>query len=190
MTVRAAGTAMEDTELVQAVLKRDRKATAEFVQLFSGGVYSYIRSRLAPRYEHVDDLVHETFLAAWQRLGSFRADAELESWLIGIARHKVEDHYRDRLSRMEIWEEESAEATDSITGGPAIDIELDRRLVAVRASSVIAGLPEHYATILLWRYWEQKSARDIGVATGKSEKAVERLLARARAQFKDRWIHA
>ncbi|MBI2686616.1 MAG: RNA polymerase sigma factor [Acidobacteria bacterium] len=188
-TVRASGSRMDDAELVRAVLKRDRKATAEFVQLFSGRVYSYVRSRLAPRFEQVDDLVHETFLAAWQRLGSFRAEAELEGWILGIARHKVEDHYRDRLSRMEIWEEGTAELPVAAGSEPEIDVELDRRLLAARASAVIAALPEHYATILLWRYWEQKNSRDIGMLIGKSEKAVERLLARARAHFKERWSH-
>jgi len=40
---------------------------------------------------------------------------------------------------------------------------------------------------LLWRYWEARSARDIANAIGKTEKAVERLLARARARFRQLW---
>jgi RNA polymerase sigma-70 factor (ECF subfamily) len=178
---------LSDSELVSGVLRRDRKATAEFVQLFSGRVYWYVRSRLAPRNELVDDVVHEVFVAAWQRLSDFRADAALEAWLIGIARHKVEDHYRDRLRRMEVWHESEEEA-----GGAAveIDLEVDRQRTAARALKLLETLPEHYATILLWRYWERKSAREIAAATGRTEKAVERLLARAREQFKKGWLHA
>ena len=41
---------------------------------------------------------------------------------------------------------------------------------------------------LLWRYWEQRSARDVAAAIGTTEKSVERLLARARAKFKELWL--
>jgi DNA-directed RNA polymerase specialized sigma24 family protein len=40
----------------------------------------------------------------------------------------------------------------------------------------------------LWRYWEQRSTRDIAVAIGTTEKGVERRLARARARFKELWL--
>jgi DNA-directed RNA polymerase specialized sigma24 family protein len=49
-------------------------------------------------------------------------------------------------------------------------------------------MPERYAFILLWRYWEQRSARDVAAAIGTTEKSVERLLARARAKFKELWL--
>jgi len=57
-----------DQDLVAAVLAKDRKATAEFVARYADGIYGYVRARLAPRYEFVDDLVQEVFLAAWQSL--------------------------------------------------------------------------------------------------------------------------
>ena len=87
----------EDLVLVQAVLRRDRKATAEFVSRYSGHIYSYVRSRLAPRYEQVEDLVQEIFLSAWKSLRRYRASGSLHAWVMGIARHKVEDYYRERL---------------------------------------------------------------------------------------------
>jgi DNA-directed RNA polymerase specialized sigma24 family protein len=48
-------------------------------------------------------------------------------------------------------------------------------------------LPESYGVALLWRYWENRSARDMAEETGRSEKAIERLLARARARFRELW---
>ena len=58
----------EDSALVAAVLRKDRKATAEFVALYADDLYRYLRSRLAPMYDQVEDLVHEVFLAALERL--------------------------------------------------------------------------------------------------------------------------
>ena len=40
---------------------------------------------------------------------------------------------------------------------------------------------------LLWRYWEKCSAAEMARRAGKTEKAIERLLMRARDQFRRRW---
>jgi DNA-directed RNA polymerase specialized sigma24 family protein len=42
----------------------------------------------------------------------------------------------------------------------------------------------------MWRYRDDKSVREIAELTGKTEKAVERLLARARQAFRRRWNDA
>jgi RNA polymerase sigma factor (sigma-70 family) len=61
---------------------------------------------MAPRSEAADDLTQEVFLAAWQGLKHFRGDASLRQWLLGIARHKVEDYYRRRLRQIELQHDE------------------------------------------------------------------------------------
>src|SRR5258708_32149480 len=111
-SARAPARSLGDQELVQAVLKRDRKATAEFVQLFAGRVHHYIRSRLAPRGELVDDLVHETFLAAWQGVSAFRAGPALESWILGTPRRKIQNHYPDPATRPGTWANETRQDPD------------------------------------------------------------------------------
>src|SRR5262245_59953841 len=84
----------EEHELVAAVLRKDRKATAEFVSRFADVVYSYVYWRLAPANDAVEDLVQDVFLEAWRSLARYRGDGGLAAWLVGIARHKVQDHYR------------------------------------------------------------------------------------------------
>src|SRR5262249_46949550 len=91
----------DDVALVTAVLQRDRKATAEFVNTCTDAVYSFIRRRLSPRHDLVDDLVQEVFIAAWESLNSFRGTSPLRAWLLGIARHKVEDYYRRLLQSVQ-----------------------------------------------------------------------------------------
>jgi len=54
---------------------------------------------------------------------------------------------------------------------------------------VLAGLSEQHRLALIWRYWDKASAREMALKTGKTEKAIERLLARARAEFRERWNH-
>ena len=55
LTKAAPGTA-DDLKLATEVLSKDRKATAEFVALYTDCVYSYVRRRVMPRAEAVEDL--------------------------------------------------------------------------------------------------------------------------------------
>jgi len=175
----------EDRALVSAILQKDRKATAEFVARYTDEIYGYVRCRLFPRYDVVNDVVQEVFLAAWENLGQFRGEGSLRSWLLGIARHKVETYYRTQLRTPEpienYTEDPGIHSTFSITD------RLEQEQIRKKAWQVMSSLPEHYRLVLIWRYWERTPARDIAIRTGKTEKAIERLLARARAVFRERW---
>lgn len=178
----------QDFELARRLVERDRKAVAEFVANHADALYGYVRLRLAPRSEQADDVVQEVFLAAWQRIGSFRGESPLRAWLLGIARHKIEDVYRQRLREPDpLPEDDGPGETPTDTG--FLDDAIDRRRLRARATAVLNELPEAYSTVLLWRYWEHRSTAEMAAATGKTEKAVERLLSRARAAFRRRWQH-
>jgi RNA polymerase sigma-70 factor (ECF subfamily) len=179
---------LEDSALVAAVLRKDRKATAEFVARYADSVYGYIRARLAPRHDQIEDLVQEVFLSAWENLTRFRGDGSLQAWVMGIARHKVEDYYRQRLRAPEPLNEAHQ---DSLLPASAPEIHqfLEQDQLRKKTWRVLADLPEQYRLALIWRYWDKASARDMAFKTGKTEKAIERLLARARAEFRERWNH-
>ena len=176
-----------ERHLVEAVIRKDRKATAEFVGRFTDPVHAYVRHRLAPRADLVDDLVQEVFLAALKGLPSFAGRSSLKSWLLGIARHKVEDHYRAHLRRAEAPSELEEDSDLLPVEMPRFDELIDHATLKTKTRRVLARLPEAYAYALVWRYWEKRSVRDIAAETGRTEKAGERLLARARAQFKRLW---
>lgn len=178
----------EDLALVAAVLRKDRKATAQFVAHYADNLYNYVCSRLAPRYDQVDDLVQEVFLAAWQSLSRYQGTGSLQAWVIGIARHKVEDYYRERLRAPESIEDGDP---DPATPASALDFHhfLEQDQLRKNTWRVLAGLPERYRLALIWRYWERVSAREMALKTGRTEKGIERLLARARAEFRERWKH-
>jgi RNA polymerase sigma-70 factor, ECF subfamily len=178
----------EDAALVLAVLRKDRKATAALVDRYSGSIYGYVRSRLAPRYEQVEDLVQEIFLAAWENLSHYRATGSLQAWVMGIARHKVEDYYRERLRKPESIEDADLDP-EMLTAVPEVHQVLEQDQLRKNTERVLAALPEQYRLALIWRYWEKASAREMALKTGKTEKAIERLLARARAEFRERWNH-
>jgi RNA polymerase sigma-70 factor (ECF subfamily) len=172
----------EERLLVAEVLRKDRKATADFVARHADSVFAYVRRRAWPRMDVTEDLVQETFLAAWQSLPSYRGDSCLRSWLLGIARHKVEDYYRRRLQEFQL-PDDGAEPVVL----PFMDDRLDRKQRECKIREVLAVMPTAYAVALLWRYLENRPVREMAVMSGKTEKAMERLLARARQSFRRRW---
>jgi RNA polymerase sigma-70 factor, ECF subfamily len=177
----------DERSLVAGVVGKDRKATAEFVSRCVGYVYPFVRRRLMPNTAFLEDLMQDILLAAWQNLPSFRGDCELRTWVLGIARHKMEDHYRKRLRQAEIPEEDSAPEPAL---HPMLDEKMDSESQRQKIEAVLAGMPEAYGLALQWRYRDNRSTREMADLTGKTEKAMERLLARARESFRKRWLHA
>src|SRR5947207_124237 len=191
-------TSDDEQRLVAEVLARERKATAEFVARCADWLYAFIRHRLAPRTEMVEDLMQESLLAAWQGLPNYRGDASLRSWVLGIARHKVEDYYRSRIRQADAggvdMDELKSNDVEDVLPEPAMtpmfEQQLDSAIKQEKIQTILASLPEAYSLALLWRYRDGKSAREMAQLTGKTEKAIERLLARARENFRRRWNDA
>lgn len=180
-----AGPTEHEKRLVDGVLLKDRKATAEFVAFCADTIYSFVRRRLVPRLELLEDVMQEILLAAWQGLPNFRGDASLRSWILGIARHKLDDYYRKRLREAEIIED------DEPASEPTIELPWEQQLDAAatqrRIQQILELLPEAYALALIWRYRDEKTVREMAQLSGRTEKAIERLLARARENFRKRW---
>jgi RNA polymerase sigma-70 factor (ECF subfamily) len=177
--------ATDDLALAAAVLAKNRKAAAEFVERHSDAIYGYLRNRLAPRTDVVEDVLQEVFLTAWENLARYEGRSSLRNWLIGIARHKVEAHYRSALRLPAALEDEGVEEPPSDDLFP--DDALDREQTLEKARRILEALPERYRIALRWRYWEGRAAAEMAAQIGKTEKAVERLLARARQAFRKEW---
>jgi len=150
-------------------------------------IYAYVRRRLIPRMDLVEDVVQEIFVAALDNLKQFRGTSSLRVWLFGIAKHKVDDYYRKRFREPELMHIE--ETDTAVSDEPTLEESLDREELEKRVSKILGEIPETYSLALIWRYWDQRSTKEIAEITGKTEKAIERTLARARTEFKRKWNH-
>ncbi len=173
--------------LVADVLRRDRKAAAEFVSRYADRIYAYVSRRLAPNADVAEDVVQEVFLIGFERLHTFAGQSSVLSWLLGIARHKVEDVFRARLRAPDAFVDGEETSGSTPSTEPRFDEAIDRARAQDKTHRILQQLPDAYRTALLWRYWENQSAREMAAQTGKTEKAIERLLARARTEFRRLW---
>lgn len=65
----------------------------ELYRRYGAELYRYARV-VTGDAEAAKDIVQETMLGAWLRTDSFRGDSSLRTWLYGICRNKVKDHFR------------------------------------------------------------------------------------------------
>jgi RNA polymerase sigma-70 factor (ECF subfamily) len=136
-------------------------------------VYGYLMGRCGDRAV-AEDLTSETFLA----VAAARQDVPLTvGWLIGVARHKLVDHWR--------WQARQARLFRAIEGS-ADDVEdpWDVELNGWLAHEVLARLaPQHRAALTL-RYVDGLSVPEAATILDRSVDATEALLVRARREFR------
>jgi RNA polymerase sigma-70 factor (ECF subfamily) len=137
-------------------------------------VYGYLLARCRD-VTLAEDLTAEAFLAAV--VATRRPDAPAPSvpWLIGVARHKLADHWR-RLER----EERGLRLLD----GAESEDPWDETIDAIRARTVLAELGPHHQAALTLRYLDGLPVPEVAGCLGRTVHATEALLVRARAAFR------
>jgi RNA polymerase sigma-70 factor (ECF subfamily) len=139
-------------------------------------VYGYLLSRCG-RPAVAEDLTSETFLAAAAAVRRDDPPPISTAWLVGVARHKLVDHWR-RQTR----EERRFEAL--IEEAPAIDDPWEIRLDAAQARATLDCLAPHHRAALTLRYIDDLPVADVASVLDRTVHGTEGLLARARAAFR------
>lgn len=73
-----------------------RTELAEWVRLYTKDLYAWAFRKTSDR-ELSEDLVQETFLAAAENMAAFKKESQPKTWLVGILKNKIADHYRKVL---------------------------------------------------------------------------------------------
>jgi RNA polymerase sigma-70 factor (ECF subfamily) len=177
--------------LLARLRRGERAAAADLLDRELEPLYGFVHWRLGPDRDAVDDLVQDTFLVALRRLDDFDARASLHSWLCGIARNKIRELRRSRgRARPRPIEDVLAESDDEIdrilaeverTDLP--DAVLERRETRELVGAALSSLPPDYKAALLAKYVEELSVDEFAARSGRTTKAAESLLGRARIAF-------
>ena len=140
-------------------------------------VYGYLLSRCG-RIALAEDLTAETFLAAVHAAHRPDPPSLSTAWIVGVARHKLVDHWRGQARddrRMRALVDETADAAPD---------PWDRRLDAALAHQTLERLGPHHRAALTLRYLDDLSVTDVAALLERSVHATEALLVRARKAFR------
>jgi RNA polymerase sigma-70 factor (ECF subfamily) len=141
-------------------------------------VYGYLSSRCSDRAV-AEEITSEVFLAAVDSARKEPAAPMSVPWAIGVARHKLVDHWR-RESR----KERGLRALAEEFGAAEADDPWDVRLDAMRARQLLDLLAPYHRAALTLRYLDDLSVPDIAAALGRTVHATEALLVRAKVAFR------
>jgi RNA polymerase sigma-70 factor (ECF subfamily) len=131
-------------------------------------VFAFVARRL-PTREEAEDITSEVFHQALASLQSFRwQGTPFVGWLVGIAARLVAKRWQ-QLGMQPDFPSDEIDLAD-------VDANAERRAIL---SELVNRLPEDQRRVLLRRFVEQFSIREIAQELGRSEGAVKQLQFRA-----------
>lgn len=140
-------------------------------------VYSYLLRRCGS-VELAEDLTAATFVTA---LGSTGRTEWVQPWLIVIARNKLIDHWR-RQSRTEAVDRHEADRTVSASGSAD---HAGALVEMMRVGATLDQLSLDHRLVIVLRYLDDLPVASVAEQLGRSVRATESLLVRARQAFRD-----
>ena len=170
-------TESEERFLIEAAQK-DPGRFAELYEQNFHRIYAYVARRVRDRAE-TQELTSHVFHQALANLGKFKwRGAPFAAWLYRIAANAIADQARRKQRETN---EQPDKASESST---LIDLEqVERRALLFRA---VETLPDDQRRVIVLRFAEEKSIREIAGELGRSEGAIKQLQFRGLENLRNR----
>ena len=183
---------LDDKRLVKRLLAGDERAFSEFFDEYFGRLYRFALTRLSGDREVTREVVQAALTRGMRKIGSYRGESALFTWLCVICRHEIADWARRNASykRHVVLTEDRPEIQAAIDSFNAPDEDMPtgshQRHEAARLIHVaLDSLPARYGNALEWKYIEGHSVKEIARRLEVSTDAAQSLLARARRAFRE-----
>lgn len=181
----------QDRLLARRVAGGDQGAFDEFFREYFPRLFRFTLTRADNDPELAEEVVQRTMCIVVRKMGSYRGEALLFTWLCQICRNETQTLLRQRRIEMN--------TVSGIEDHPAVQAALEsffatdsRPDSALRDNEIVQfvrvtleHLPQKYAKALELKYIQGYSVEEIGTAMKIGTKAAESLLSRARSAFKE-----
>lgn len=175
-------TADEEKKLLR-LIKKDPQAFAILYDNFYNPIFAYTFRRLA-NYDLSKDITAETFLKAFQKIGSFVwRGIPVSAWLYRIATNEINLYLRNKKYspanientglRYFLKYEEGIE-----TEKAALEKAMQEHKQFSDVQYQLAHLDLKYQEVIALRFFEEKSIKEIAIILAKNEGTVKSLLSR------------
>jgi RNA polymerase sigma-70 factor (ECF subfamily) len=174
----------DEASLIAELKRRSHTAWTFAVDRNLGEVYGFVFRLSGDDRAVAEELTQETWLEAIENIDQCDpARGRFRNWLFGIARRRVALNIRRRAGRKDLHLlDDCMEDLETAAILPQDVLEQVERAGAVRAALLV--LSEDRRTVLVCKYVEGLSVEVIAGRLGKTAKAVESLLTRARGQMR------
>jgi RNA polymerase sigma-70 factor (ECF subfamily) len=184
----------EDFELVCLSQKGDVDAFGALVEKHQKNMVN-IAYRMLGDYEGACDVVQDAFLSAHKAIGKFRGDAMFSTWLCRIVINVSKNHMKQMRLRLQregasidipIETEEGQLRNDPPDPTPSIAEQFEKKEVQAKVQSCINSLDDEYREVLVLRYIQGFSYKEICDVLKIPDGTAKSRLFRARDALKDR----
>jgi RNA polymerase sigma-70 factor (ECF subfamily) len=157
-------------QLVKQAQNRDTNAFAELIRIHKQSMYRVAKSYLR-NDDDVADAIQDTILTSFEKIKSLRSPEYFKTWLIKILINKCNDILKQKKRFVSL--DEIPEKGCSDAGQSNIEFML-----------FLESIDDSYRTVLLLRYGECLSVKEISRVLNISESAVKKRLERSREKIK------
>lgn len=166
-----------DSSLIIDLKAGHPEAVRQWYAMYSPKLLKYLQQKVSLEKD-AEELAHDTFLSCLKHLPLFRGESSIWTWMVRIAQHEVADYYRKKYAKKVIH----ALPLSEFLG---IDELVDAHEVSQRVAEVLKKMNRDSREILQLKYVDDKEVKVIARELGKTVKAVESLLFRARTEFRE-----
>lgn len=164
----------DDLKIIESAIEGESSAFGLLYDRYQPQIYRFIYLKTSHR-EEAEDLTHQVFLNAWKNIENYRHKGfPFSSWLYQIARNQVIDHYRTKKTTTSLEVIEEIEEEEST---PHKKAEIKFEMEAVK--NAIPQLPLEQQDVIIMRFVEELSPKEIALALEKPESTIRVLQHRA-----------
>ena len=172
-----------EQDLVVRLRAGDEKAVLHWYRQYQSRLTAFVAHRVGSDHD-VEELVQEAFINCLNNLPSFAGQSSLWTWMCAIAKHEIGDYYRKRYAKKVLhllpladWLLGDQESADSLFG-------LSTTELPEKFEHVWQKIGLYHKELLMEKYLDHLSVKQLAANRGKSVKAIESELFRARRAFK------
>lgn len=172
---------MTETQLIERILDRDRKALSVFYKTFEPKLNRYLRIKIG-NPDDAEEILSDTLYAFLEAIRDFNGKSTIQTFLFSICNHKIIDYYRrKKLKHFVFSKMPQLEALVSPLLSP--EDELLSKAVTEKIKRTFSVILPQYRTVLLFKYADNLSVADIADKLEVTCKSAESILFRARKAF-------
>ena len=172
----------EDTQLVHRCLAGDDSAFTTLVKKYQKRVHA-LAWRKVGDFHIAEELAQDTFLKAYEKLGTLKNPNQFAGWLYVITNRLCIAWHRKQKSPMESLETTSGEEIEEMSYRHYEDEAREKAAVEnrrERVNTLLEKLPESERTVVTLHYLGEMTSKAIGEFLGVSPNTVRSRLQRAR----------
>jgi RNA polymerase sigma-70 factor (ECF subfamily) len=171
----------EERHIILRAVEGGQDAFEKLYDHYQPQIYRFVLVKVSHK-EDAEDLTHQIFMNAWTNIRSYRdVGLPFSSWLYAIARNEVIDFYRRQKPRIPLDDY----AAELIADQHTLDVDTETRLSIERAMEAIRLLKPEHQDVILMRFVEEMSVREVAQTIGKSEGAIKVIQHRALKQLRE-----